>query len=103
MTGSDAPPSDEEAMPKSKHRRKGRPRPRAHETVPPPQNPPRSPSWVPATGVGLLLTGVVVILLGYLPPVNDAISSWPPLYGNWGLVLGFVLLAGGFGFLTRWR
>ena len=90
-------------MPESKHRRKGRSRPRAHETAPPAKNPEPSPTWVPATGVGLLLGGVLVILLGYLPPVNDVISSWPPLYGNWGLVTGFVMLAAGFGFLTKWQ
>lgn len=90
-------------MPESKHRRKGRSRPRAHQTAPPEKNPTPSPPWVPATGAGLLVAGVVVILLGYLPPVNDAISAWPPLYGNWGLVVGFVMLAVGFGFLTRWQ
>lgn len=90
-------------MPKSKHRRKGRSRPRAHETAPPEKNPEPSPTWVPAVGVGLLVTGVLVILLGYLPPINNAISTWPGLGGNWGLVVGFVLLAGGFGFLTRWQ
>lgn len=90
-------------MPKSKHRRKGRPRPRAHETAPPPKNPTPSPTWVPATGVGLLVGGVLIILLGYLPPINEAISTWPGLGGNWGLVVGFVLLAVGFGFLTRWQ
>jgi hypothetical protein len=90
-------------MPESKHRRKGRSRPRAYETAPPKKNPTPSPPWVPATGAGLLVGGVVVILLGYLPPVNDAISALPPLYGNWGLVVGFVMLAVGFGFLTRWQ
>lgn len=90
-------------MPKSKHRRKGRSRPRAYETAPPPKNPEPSPTWVPATGAGLLVGGVLVILLGYLPPINDVISTWPGLGGNWGLVVGFIMLAGGFGFLTRWQ
>lgn len=87
-------------MPESKHRRKGRQRPRAHQTAPPPKNPMPSAPWVPALGVGLLIAGVAVILLGYLllSEVN-----WPIFGANWGLVAGFVLLIGGFVVLTRWR
>lgn len=90
-------------MPQSKHRRKGRQRPRAYQTSPPPKNPTPSPSWVPATGVALLVAGVVVILVGYLPVINRITSSWPWFGPNWGLVAGFLLLSVGFGFLTRWR
>ena len=90
-------------MPESKHRRKGRSRPRAFETAPPEKNPEPSPTWVPATGVGLLLAGVVVILLGYLPPINEMMATWPLFQANWGLIGGFLMIIVGFGFLTRWQ
>ncbi len=90
-------------MPQSKHRRKGKTRPRAHQTAPPPRNPTPSSPWVPRVGVGLLVLGVVVILVGYLPPVGEALALVPALGSNTGLVVGFVLLGIGFGLLTRWR
>ncbi|MFA9443942.1 cell division protein CrgA [Egicoccus sp. AB-alg6-2] len=90
-------------MPQSKHRRKGRNRPRAYQTSPPAKNPAPSAPWVPKVGVGLLVAGVAVILLAYLPTAQDWLATVPPLYGNWGLVVGFALLIAGFGFLVRWR
>lgn len=90
-------------MPKSKHRRNGKVRPRAYQTTPPVKNPAPSPPWVPATGVGLLLAGVLVIVIGSLPAIADRIASWPPLGSNNDLVLGFILMLAGFGFLIRWR
>lgn len=90
-------------MPQSRHRRKGRTRPRAYQTSPPARNPDPSPPWVPATGAGLLIAGVAVILIGYLPGVSQFTSGWPLLGSNWGLVVGFVFLIVGFGLLTRWR
>lgn len=90
-------------MPESKHRRKGRQRPRPSRNEVPEPNPEPSPTWVPATGVTLLVVGVLVILLGYLPPVSEAMAGWPLLSSNWGLVGGFVLIVAGFGFLTRWQ
>lgn len=87
-------------MPESKHRRKGRQRPRAHQTAPPPKNPTPSAPWVPALGVGLLIAGVAVILLGYLLLSG---VNWPIFGANWGLVAGFALLIAGFVVLTRWR
>ncbi|HSK22205.1 MAG TPA: cell division protein CrgA [Egicoccus sp.] len=90
-------------MPQSKHRRKGRNRPRAYQTAPPARNPTPSPPWVPRVGVALLVAGVAVILLSYLPEVSEWIGTIPPFGGNWGLVVGFVLLLTGFGFLIRWR
>ena len=89
-------------MPQSKHRRKGKVRPRAYQTTPPARNPTPSPSWVPATGVALLLAGVAVILLGYLV-LSDVTGGWPIFGPNWGLVAGFTLMIGGFVLLTRWR
>jgi hypothetical protein len=90
-------------MPKSKHSRGGKKRPRQYETHAPETKPAPSPTWVPATGATLLVLGVVVILLGYLPGVQDITRSIPFLGTNTGLVAGFVLLIAGFGFLTRWR
>ncbi len=90
-------------MPESKHLRGGKVRKRAHQTHAPQKNPAPSPPWVPAVGVAFLIAGVAVILIGYLPPVQNVTRSWPWLGANWGLVGGFVLLTTGFGFLTRWR
>lgn len=90
-------------MPESKHRRGGRKRPRSFETHEPERKPEPSPPWIPATGGALLVVGVIIILVGYLPPVSEAMRSWPWFGSNWSLVGGFVVLAGGFGFLTRWR
>lgn len=89
-------------MPQSKHRRKGRSRPRAHQTVEPTRNPLPSAPWVPATGVGLLIAGIVVIVLGYTL-LNEVTSRWPIFGPNWGLVTGFAFIIAGFVFLTRWR
>ena len=90
-------------MPKSKHRRSGRNRPRDYETHAPEKLPPESPPWIPRTGVGLLIAGLLVILVGYLPDVSDAMRGWVWFGSNWGLVAGFVMLAGGLGFLMKWR
>lgn len=90
-------------MPESKHRRKNRRRPRPRNVNPPAPNPEPSPTWVPITGASLLGGGVLVILLGYLPPVAEALRSLPVLGASWPLVIGFVLLAVGFLLLTRWR
>lgn len=90
-------------MPQSKHRRHGRNRPRAYQTHAPQKNPPPSPSWVPVTGVSLLVAGVAVVLIGNLPAVSSILRTWPWFGGNWNLVGGFALMIVGFGFLTRWR
>ncbi len=90
-------------MPQSKHRRSGKNRPRRYQTVEPEKNPTPSPNWVPATGATLLIVGTLIILIGYLPVVSAITASWPLLGSNWGLVGGFIVLAVGFGFLTRWR
>ena len=90
-------------MPKSKHRRRGRNRPRAHQTHAPERHPDPSPSWLPTTGAALLVVGVLVILFGYLPGVQDITRNWIWPGSNWGLLVGFALLSVGFGMLTRWR
>lgn len=90
-------------MPKSKHRRKNRNRPRPRQVERPEPKPPPSPTWVPATGASLLGLGVLVILVGYLPAVSTFTDGWWALGRNWPLVIGFVVIAAGFGLLTRWR
>lgn len=90
-------------MPKSKHRRHGKNRPRAHQTHAPERKPDPSPSWVPTAGGVLLVVGVTVILVGYLPAVTSVTSGWIWPGSNWGLLVGFALLSVGFGILTRWR
>lgn len=90
-------------MPKSKHRRKGHNRPRAHQSAPPVRNPDPSPTWIPRMGVGLLIGGVAIIILGYLPVVADRVATWPPLGPNNFLILGFLVMISGFVFLTRWK
>ena len=91
-------------MPESKHRRKNKSRKRKHQKRPV-KNPEPSPPWVPRLGVGLLLAGVLLILLGYVPAIRQAsfIAGLPLLGANWSLVGGFLLLKGGFGVLTQWR
>ena len=91
-------------MPESKHRRKNKNRKRPRHQAPP-KNPTPSPPWVPRLGVGLLLLGVVLILLGYVPAIRQSsvIAGLPWIGANWTLVGGFVLLTAGFGVLTRWR
>lgn len=85
-------------MPESKHRRKGKERPRPRQIEGQKVNPPPSPAWVPGVGAGLLGGGVLVILFNYFATVNG-----PILGPNFLLVVGFILLAVGFGFLTQWR
>jgi hypothetical protein len=54
---------------------------------------------VPALMVGFFLVGLAWIVVYYIVP------TWGPMaaLGNWNLVIGFGLLAVGFGFATRWR
>lgn len=92
-------------MPESKHRRKNKNRKRPRHVTPPVSAPPPSAPWVPRVGVGLLIFGVLVIILGYVPVIQRA-SLWdslPWIGSNWTLVLGFLGLTGGFAVLTRWR
>jgi len=91
-------------MPKSKHRRNSKNRPRRNvHAGPPVRNPEPSPPWVPRVGVGLIIASVVVILLGYLPAVDDITESLPLFGPNWGLVAGFTLMISGFLVLIRWQ
>lgn len=91
-------------MPESKHRRKGKKRERPRHLEAPVKKDLPSPTWVPATGLCLILGGFLLILAGYLvPPLTRIVQEWPIFEQNWPLVIGFMMLIGGFGFLTRWR
>lgn len=90
-------------MPKSKHRRHGRNRPREYQTHEPMKKPAPSPPWVPVTGALFLVGGVIVILVGNLPAVSAMMRNWIWFRSNWSLIGGFALLMVGFGFLTKWR
>ncbi|HEX9767253.1 MAG TPA: cell division protein CrgA [Nitriliruptorales bacterium] len=90
-------------MPQSKHRRKGKQRPRPKRVEPQKVNPPPSPPWVGPVGGTALVAGVVVIIIGYLEPVSNFTNDWPLLGPNTLLVLGFLILVGGFLTLIRWR
>ncbi|MCC5949202.1 MAG: cell division protein CrgA [Nitriliruptoraceae bacterium] len=90
-------------MPESRHRRGGKKRPRDFETHAPETKAAPSPTWVPATGASLLGLGVLIILLGYIDEVRAFTRTIPLTGTNTGLILGFVCLIAGFGFLSRWR
>lgn len=90
-------------MPQSKHRRKGKYRPRPRQVEPQKVNPPPSPAWIGPTGGTMLIVGVVIIIVGYLEPVSRFTNDWPLLGPNWGLVAGFLILTTGFLLLTKWR
>lgn len=89
-------------MPESTHRRKGKTRKRAYQERPPERNPEPSPAWVPITAVALLVGGLLVIVVNYVIG-GSVTASWPVFGANWGLVVGFVLLLGGFMTLTKWQ
>lgn len=74
-------------MPKSRSRRP--------TYVPPaPPKPKPSPRWVPPVGLALIVLGIILILLNYVTALPG---------GNWNLIVGFVLMAGGLGVLSQWR
>jgi hypothetical protein len=91
-------------MPQSKHRRKGQVRKRPTRNAPPKRNPPPSAPWIPYVGVSMLVSGLLIILAGYVvTPLQELTNDWIWFGENWPLAFGFALLVGGFGFLTQWR
>ena len=76
-------------MPRSKSKR-------SSYTPPKPPKPKPSPRWVPIVGLAIIGLGVAVIILTYLAP-----GLVPG--GNWALVAGFVMMAGGLLLLSQWR
>ena len=76
-------------MPRSKSKRS--------TYIPPkPAKPKPSPRWVPVTGLAVIALGVTVIIISYILP--GLIPG-----GNWALVAGFVMMAGGLLLLSQWR
>lgn len=61
---------------------------------PPPPKPKPSPPWLAPLGAALIALGIIVILLNYVIDLPG---------GNWNLIVGFVLMAGGLGVLSQWR
>ena len=75
-------------MPKSKSKRSS--------YIPPkPPKPKPSPRWVPVVGLGAIAIGILLIILTY------AINL--PWLGNWGIIIGFIVMAAGLIVLSRWR
>ena len=71
--------------------------------IPPkPTKPKPSPRWVPVVGLGLIGLGIIVIILAYLAQGIFAADGLIPI-GNWALVAGFVMMAGGLLLLSQWR
>jgi hypothetical protein len=57
---------------------------------------------VPVLGLGLIGLGIIVIILAYLAAFIFAEEGPIPI-GNWALVAGFVMMAGGLLLLSQWR
>lgn len=49
---------------------------------------------MPPVGLALIVLGIILILLNYVTALPG---------GNWNLIVGFVLMAGGLGVLSQWR
>ncbi len=65
--------------------------------IPPkPPKPKPSPRWVPVTGLAVIAVGLAIIVFSYLAP-----AVLPG--GNYVLIVGFVLMAGGLLLLSQWR
>lgn len=59
-----------------------------------------SPRWVGVLVIGLLVLGVAWLVVSYVsggeaPVIRDL--------GNWNVLIGFGLIAGGFAVATQWR
>ncbi len=84
-------------MPRSRVRRK--------TAFVPPTTAPKQTGRIPSRLVPILMVAFFVIGLLWIVVFYVAGPSVPFMddLGNWNLVLGFGLLAVGFGFATRWR
>ena len=76
-------------MPRSKSKR-------SSYTPPKPPKPKASPRWVAPVGLGVIGLGVLLIIVSYLLP-----NLLPG--GNYVLIVGFVMMAGGLLILSQWR
>jgi len=96
--GTQAPPKGAKASGKGKSTAAARPAPGSHRYTPPqPKAKKHSPLWVPVAMFTLLGCGILVILANYLGllPGGEAQNS--------DLILGLVLLVGGFVMSTQYR
>ena len=81
-------------MPESRSRKKP-----AYIAPPGKATPKVNPPWFVLVMLGLMIVGLVWIVTTYLTS-----TSYPiPGIHNWNLVIGFVLLLGGFSLTTRWQ
>ena len=64
-------------------------------TAPIPKTERVSPPWVPALILGLLLSGVIIIVINYLGVLPGGASNWYLLVGL-GLIVGGFVTATGF-------
>jgi hypothetical protein len=69
---------------------------RSRYTPPPPKKAPPSPLWVPVVMGTLLVTGLLVVLTNYL-------GALPGEQENRYLLLGLLLITGGFVLATTYR
>jgi len=77
---------------------------RSRYTPPPKVKPKPSPRWVPIAVVVLISLGVIDLVLYYLSGQSTAgLFGLINRYTSWPLIVGFSLIAGGFGLATQWR
>ncbi|PZM94919.1 MAG: septation inhibitor protein [Actinobacteria bacterium] len=58
-----------------------------------------SPTWVPATGVGLIIFGILWLVVYYLSETAYPVAAW----GYWNLAVGFGAMVASLLVLSRWR
>ncbi len=84
-------------MPRSRTRRKA-------PFTPPPTGVPASAKvsgrWVAPLMITLFLVGLIYIVVYYVAGTDIGFMN---SLGNWNLVIGFVLLGGGFAVATQWK
>ncbi|HEY8533803.1 MAG TPA: cell division protein CrgA [Micromonospora sp.] len=58
-----------------------------------------SPTWVPVTGVGLIIFGILWLVVYYLSETAYPVAAW----GYWNLAVGFGAMVASLLVLSRWR
>lgn len=62
-----------------------------------------NPAWLVPVMLGLMILGLVWIVVYYIT-ANRVGGGFPiPPLGNFNLLVGFVLIIGGFGLTTQWK
>lgn len=85
-------------MPESK-RRKRPEKNNPERVVSKPQG--ANPSWFLPVVLGLMLLGLAWVVVYYLTSGGSQLPI--PAIDRWNLAIGFALMVGGFGMLTRWK